>query len=109
MGLSIDPVTAARAARQRTDGADVSDPTSERITDALAQAIQHGELADDGASSGMPGAWVMVGVWHDEHGEERTAFLAPDDQSLHTTLGLLDAGQAVYREQMRRWVLGDGD
>ena len=87
----------------------VADPTSQRITEALAQAIQQGELSDDACTAGMPGSWVLVGVWHDQEGDERTAFLAPDDQSLHITLGLLDSGQTVYREQMRRWVLGSGD
>ncbi len=84
------------------------DAAAQRITDALAHAIHHGELADDGTTTGMPGAWVLIGMWHDAEGEERSAFLSPDDQPLHVTLGLLDAGQTVHREEMRRWVLGDG-
>lgn len=87
----------------------MADPTAERLTEALAQAIQHGELGNEDSRAGMPGAWVLVGVWHDTDGDERSAFLAPDGQSLHTTLGLLDAGQTVYREQMRRWVLDADD
>jgi hypothetical protein len=89
-------------------GAAVGDPTVERITEALAAAIREGELADDGAKTGMPGAWVIVGLWHDADGAERTLFLGPDDQSVHTTLGLLDAGQVVYREQLRQWVFDGG-
>lgn len=87
----------------------MSDPTIERITEALAQAIHRGELSNDGTSVGMPGAWVLVGVWHDTDGDERTAILAADGQPLHATLGLLDMGQTVYRAEMRRWVLGDDD
>lgn len=83
------------------------DAAEQRITQAFAEAIRHGELADDGTDTGMPGAWVLVGMWHDQNGEERTAFLSADGQSLHVTLGLLDAGQAVHREEMRRWVIGD--
>jgi hypothetical protein len=82
---------------------------ADRVTEALAEAIRGGELADDGATTGMPGAWVLVGIWHDDQGGGRTAFLSPDSQPLHVTLGLLDAGQTVHRESMRRWVLGEGE
>ena len=88
---------------------DQPDPAARRITEAIAQTISNGELDNEDVTAGMPGAWVLVGVWHDAEGEERTAFLAPDDQSLHITLGLLDSGQTVYREQMRRWILGHGN
>ncbi len=82
------------------------EPTAERITTALADAIRAGELGD--TTVGMPGDWLLVGTYTDGEGGERTVFLSPDDQSLHFTLGLLDAGREVWGEAMRRWVLGTG-
>ena len=82
----------------------MSDPAAGRITAALADGIRAGECGD--TTVGMPGGWALVAVYHDGDGDERVLMLAPDDQSLHVTLGLLDAGQTVWREQMRRWVLG---
>lgn len=79
--------------------------TSRRITAAIADAIKAGELGD--TTVGMPGAWVLVGCYHDGDGEERAVFQVPDKQPLRETLGLLDTGQTVYREAMRRWVLGN--
>lgn len=82
------------------------DPAAERVTAALTEAIRAGELGD--GTVGMVGSWILVGVYHDGD-DERSVYLCPDDQRLHETLGLLDAGQVVYREAMRRWVLGDRD
>jgi hypothetical protein len=57
----------------------------------------------------MVGAWILVGVYTDADGDQRSAYLCPTGQRLHETLGLVDAGQVVYREALRRWVLGDRD
>lgn len=75
-----------------------------RVTAAVADAIQAGELGD--TTTGMPGAWVLIGVYHDGDGDERNYWLTSEGQPLRETLGLLDAGQTVYREAMRQWVLG---
>ncbi|MEU7978233.1 hypothetical protein AB0B63_06845 [Micromonospora sp. NPDC049081] len=83
----------------------MADPTAERITSAISEAIRHGELGN--TNTGMPAGWVLVANYHDEDGDIRTAFLTADGQRLHETLGLLDTGQTVWREQLRRWVLGD--
>lgn len=79
---------------------------ADRITAAIGEAITAGEMATDGTVTGMPGAWVLVGSWHDQDGEDRSIFLSPPDQPLVMTLGLLESGQTVHREMMRRWVLG---
>lgn len=84
-----------------------ADPTAERVTVALAEAIPAGEVGD--TTVGMPGDWLLVATYTDGDGGERTVFLTPDDQSLHVTLGLLHAGREVWGEAMRRWVLGTGD
>lgn len=76
---------------------------ADRITAAIADAIRAGELGD--GVVGMPGSWVLVGVFHDEDGDERAIFESPGGQPLRETLGLLDSGQTVWREAMRRWVL----
>ncbi len=81
--------------------------TSTRITAALTDAIRAGELGD--TTVGMPGAWVLIGCYHDADGDERAVFLTSEKQPLRETLGLLDAGQTVYREAMRRWVLSNTD
>ncbi len=47
--------------------------TSDRITAALADAIKAGELGD--TTVGMPGAWVLVGCYHDGDGDERAVSL----------------------------------
>jgi hypothetical protein len=85
----------------------MADPTASRITTTLAESIRAGELGD--TTVGMPGAWVLVGVYHDAEGDERAMFLTPDGQPLRETLGLLDSGQTVWREQLARWVLGPHD
>ena len=81
------------------------DPAAARITDALSASIRAGEMGD--TEVGMVGAWVLVGMFHDGDGDQRSTFLCPDDQRLHETLGLLEAGRAVYGDAMRRWVLGN--
>lgn len=80
---------------------------ADRITAALGEAIRAGEMSTDGTVTGMVGSWVMVGLWHDADGRERTVFLTPTRQPLVMTLGLLEAGQTVHRETMRRWVHDD--
>jgi hypothetical protein len=85
----------------------MSDPGADRITAALADAIRAGELGD--TTTGMPAGWVLIGNYHDEDGDVRMAFLTADGQRLHETLGLLDSGQTIWREQLRQWVLADDD
>lgn len=80
----------------------MTDPTAERITTALAESIRAGELGD--STVGMVGAWTLIGVYHDGEGDERCMFLTPDAQPLRETLGLLSVGQAVWQEELRRWV-----
>ncbi len=80
-----------------------ADPTAERVTAALAEAIRAGEVGD--TTVGMPGDWLLVATYTDGDGDERTVFLSPDGQSL----GLLHAGREVWGEAMCRWVLGVGD
>ena len=81
----------------------MSDPAAERITAALAEAIRAGEIGD--TTTGMPAGWVIVANYHDADGDTRSIFLTATDQRLHETLGLLDTGQTVWREQLSRWVL----
>lgn len=75
---------------------------SERITAAIGEAIRNGEAGD--TTVGMPGAWTLVGVYHDGDGEERTLVVAPDDQSYHVTLGLLSIAGIVWRENVKEWL-----
>lgn len=86
---------------------DGEDAAVARITAALADSIRAGDAGD--TTVGMPGAWCLVGTYTGDDGSERTMFLSPDNQSLHITLGLLAAGQEVWGEAMRRWVLGNSD
>lgn len=76
------------------------DPTAARVHRALAESLQAGEF--DGIQ-GVPGAWALVGVFYDQNGRERAILLTPDKQPLHMTLGLVNYGDTVWREQVRRW------
>jgi hypothetical protein len=75
---------------------------ADRITTAIAAAIQAVELGETGV--GMVGSWVLIGSYADGDGDDRIVLLTATDQGLRETLGLLDTGQIAYREQMRRWV-----
>ncbi len=85
----------------------MTDPAAERITATLADAIRAGELGD--TQTGMPAGWVLIASYHDEDGDTRLSFLTAAGQRLHETLGLLDSGQTIWREQLRQWVLADDD
>jgi len=85
----------------------MSDPAADRVTATIADAIRAGELGN--TTTGMPAGWVLVASYHDEDGDVRLSFLTADGQRLHETLGLLDSGQTLWREQLRQWVLNDED
>lgn len=82
-----------------------TDSAAARITAAIGDAIRAGEAGDTRA--GMPAGFVMVANYHDEDGETRTLFLTADGQLLHETLGFLDMGQTVWREEAIAWARGD--
>lgn len=80
------------------------DPASERITQAIAEAIRAGELGED--SEGMPHQWVLIATHIDSTGSERTAMLTNNGAHTHQTLGLLAMGTVAWQENVRRWVDG---
>lgn len=85
----------------------MTDLAAARVTSAIADAIRAGELGN--TTTGMPAGWVLIASYHDEDGDVRLSFLTANEQRLHETLGLLDSGQTIWREQLRQWVLNDDD
>ena len=83
------------------------DPASERINQAIGEAIRNGELGAE--TAGMPAQWVLIGNYYDSDGDICTAFVTNNGSRLHETLGLLALGQAAYAEEARRWVTGPED
>ncbi len=78
------------------------DALSNRIFNALADAIQAGEIA----GGGMPDKFVLVASTIDSDGDHRVFLSANPGAETTETLGLLDGAQAVWRAGFVREHLG---
>lgn len=81
------------------------DAAARRLNTAFAEAIAGGDMGSD--TAGMPNHWVFIGTYYDSGGEQQTAVLSDHGAGSHEALALLAVGDMVWREELRRWVIGD--
>lgn len=85
----------------------MSDPAADALSDRISRALADGIQAGEISGGGMPDKFVLVGTTIDTEGESRMVFSVNNGAKTMETLGLLDGGQQVWRAEFVDWVRGD--